>query len=327
MKKLALVAASLLVGACSFPRLIPSPPRLVTSAPKLKLGGTVVKAEASAPSATVRIEVWQRLAVDTGGITVVSEGYADVPDLMMRVSREGIPAGVPVDLVYVVDTTSSMQDDIDEAKRRMREILGDLSQRNPDYRVGIVAYRDRGDEYVSRSFLYLSPDVGAIQRGIDVLEIDGGGDKREHVYAGLDQALREQPWRPHAAHHIVLLGDAPPHEDYRDDPRTYASTVELARARAVRIHTIGVNDGGLGHRGLQPANEAALDPALRQQASMSGRYAGLVGTLEMSGDKKQYGPVHDYGYWEGGTHNHVADLPAGYWVYVAPTWYVWRTAR
>ena len=314
--KLAMVA--FLVGGCALPKV-----------PVFQLGGSSpVKAAVHGPGkATVRLEVWQRLAVDTGGITVVSEGAVDVPDLMIRVSREGIPAGGAVDLVYVVDTTRSMADDIDEAKRRMREILADLGARNPDHRVGIVAYRDKGDAYIARSFLVLASDHGRIQAGIDALEIDGGGDKREHVYAGLDLALREQPWRPGAAHHIVLLGDAPPHEDYRDDPRTYASTVELARVHGVRIHTIGVHEGGLGHRGLETTAEASLDPALRQRASLNGKYAGLVGTLEMSADRGKYGDLHDYGHWEGGTHNDVEDLPAGYWVYVAPTWYVWARSR
>jgi Mg-chelatase subunit ChlD len=303
----------LLVVGCGVPRL-----------PELKVGGrSLVKVAPGKVETKVKVEVWHQLAIDTGGVTVRSEGAVDIPDLMIRVSREGIPPGVPVDLVYVVDTTSSMADDIDEAKRRMRAILADLAVRNPDSLVGIVAYRDRGDEYVSRTFLWLAPDPGAIQAGIDLLMIDGGGDKREHVYAGLDLALRQQPWRPHAAHHIVLLGDAPPHEDYADDPRTYASTVELARARAVKIHTIGVHEGGLGHRGLEPADETTLD----HKASMGGRYAGLIGTLEMSADVREYGAHHDFGHWEGGTHNDVRELPAGYWVYVAPTWYVWRSAR
>ena len=60
------------------------------------------------------------------------------------------------------------------------------------------------------------------------------------MYAALDTALHLQPWRPGASHHIVVIGDAPPHEDYADDPRNYQSVMaDSARPElAVKIHTI-----------------------------------------------------------------------------------------
>ena len=139
------------------------------------------------------------------------------------------------------NTTGSMGDDIDAAKAQMRTILGDLTRWNPDRRVGIVAYRDRGDPYVAMVVLPLDADERRIVAGIDSLRVAGGGDLREHVYAALDTALHEQPWRAGASHHIVLIGDAPPHEDYADDPRNYASVMaDAARPElAVKIHTIG----------------------------------------------------------------------------------------
>jgi Mg-chelatase subunit ChlD len=188
------------------------------------------------------LDTWGKFAAATGGIALASEGASDVPELMQQINREGMPPGEPVDLVYVVDTTASMGDDIAAARDQMRTILADLTARNPDRQVGIVAYRDRGDDYVSRTFLELEVDDARIQEGIAALEVGGGGDMREHVYAGLDEALRTQPWRPGASRHIVLIGDAPPHDDYSDDPRTYDSVVALASQpeRNVHIHSIGI---------------------------------------------------------------------------------------
>lgn len=191
-------------------------------------------------SLQVTVDAYQRLSTGSGAITVASTGPEDVPDLMRVINRDALPRDVPVDLVYVVDTTGSMGDDIGAAKAQMRAILRDLTKWNPDRRVGIVAYRDRGDPYVSRVVLPLEVDEQRIVAGIDSLRVDGGGDLREHVYAALHTAIHEQPWRPGASHHIVLIGDAPPHEDYADDPRTFNSVMlDAARPElAVKIHTI-----------------------------------------------------------------------------------------
>ena len=47
-------------------------------------------------------------------------------------------------------------DDIDAVKRDMRQILDHLRKRNPDSRVGVVAYRDVHDSYLTRTFLFLA---------------------------------------------------------------------------------------------------------------------------------------------------------------------------
>ena len=90
--------------------------------------------------------------------------------------------------------------------------------------------------------LSLSADEQEIIDAIGSIEVDGGGDTREHVYAGIDTALTEQSWRTDASQHIVLMGDAPPHDDYADDPRTYDYVIAKAKTTplAVTIHTIGI---------------------------------------------------------------------------------------
>ncbi len=56
------------------------------------------------------------------------------------------------------------------------------------------------------------------------------------------RAAAEQPWDPGASQHIILMGDAPPHDDYSDDPRDFHAVIARASAAplAVRIHTIGL---------------------------------------------------------------------------------------
>jgi hypothetical protein len=106
----------------------------------------------------------------------------------------------------------------------------------------VVVYRDIHDEYLTRTLLVLETDPNRIEDAINSIRVTGGDDWREHVYAGITTALTRQPWRAHASQHIVLMGDAPPHDDYTNDPRTYESVTTLAQSGPlrVRIHTIGI---------------------------------------------------------------------------------------
>lgn len=65
--------------------------------------------------------------------------------------------------------------------------------------------------------------------------------------------------------------------------------------------------------------------ALLDQASVHGKYEGLVQTFTLPGDVERYGQFNDFGYWKGGAYESIPNAPAGYWVYVAPDWYVWKS--
>lgn len=210
-------------------------------------------------SVKLRIDAWTRLSTATSGTAVESQAAEDVPELITRIFDQGIPSG-PVDVVFVVDTTGSMHDDIDAVKRDMRQILDHLRKRNPDSRVGVVAYRDIHDSYLTRTFLFLASDDALIERAISAVTVKGGDDWREHVYAGINTALDGQPWRPHASQHILLMGDAPPHDDYSNDPRTYQTVTRKAQTAPlnVRIHTIGIKCDKSCEKAL--AKEAAERP-------------------------------------------------------------------
>lgn len=61
-------------------------------------------------------------------------------------------------------------------------------------------------------------------------------------------------------------------------------------------------------------------------SSANGKYSGLVQTLNCPKDSAQYGAFHDYGYWGGGAWCGKQGK-AGYWVWVAPNWYIWSNVN
>jgi hypothetical protein len=82
--------------------------------------------------------------------------------------------------------------------------------------------------------------------------------------------------------------------------------------------------------------EPPLDRAQRREdgaygragdaASAHGKYVDLIKTLDVPEDRDTYGDFNDYGAWGPGEWA-GAMQPEGYWVYVAPTWYIWRAER
>lgn len=80
---------------------------------------------------------------------------------------------------------------------------------------------------------------------------------------------------------------------------------------------------GTAHAGPQPV---ALQPdAALEKARVHGKYRMLLRQLRVPDDHKRYGVFKDWGtYPAAKEYAGYEDLPAGYWVYVYPTWYIWR---
>lgn len=151
------------------------------------------------------------------------------------------PAMADLDVVFVLDTTGSMTGEIREVQERVRELAASLARARPEQhiRYGIVAYRDRGDTYVTLHY-DLTDDVSAAEEFLATLEAGGGGDAPESVLAAVAVALRQLSWSrsDEVERQIYLIGDAPPHLDYPDEP-TPEELIAEARAARVVVNTIG----------------------------------------------------------------------------------------
>jgi hypothetical protein len=121
----------------------------------------------------------------------------------------------------------------------------------------LVAYRDLGDDYVTRS-IDLSTDLDQMYAALMDFEAGGGGDGPESVNAALDEALHGMSWsHDRQAYQVIfLVGDAPPHEDYGNETQ-YPDIARAARQRGIVINTIRC--------GSNPATAAAW----RQIAQLS----------------------------------------------------------
>jgi len=139
-----------------------------------------------------------------------------------------------LEMVFVLDTTGSMGGLIDGAKQRIWGIVNEAMQSSshPAVKIGLVAYRDRGDEYVTQ-VLPLTEDLDKVYMTLMNYNAAGGGDTAEDVRRALADGVAKAGWSEsgqNVARIIFLVGDAPPHDDYANEQDTIV-TAALARER------------------------------------------------------------------------------------------------
>ncbi len=151
------------------------------------------------------------------------------------------PAAAPkIDVVFTLDTTGSMGGMIEGAKQKIWSIARLLTTATPTpkIRIGLVAYRDRGDQYVTK-VTPLSADIDTVYKELTALRADGGGDEPESVNEALRVAVNKIDWDadPHTYRVVFLVGDAAPHMDYKDDVK-YPVTCAIAKKSGIYINTV-----------------------------------------------------------------------------------------
>jgi hypothetical protein len=106
---------------------------------------------------------------------------------------------------------------------------------------GADVYRDTADEYVVRSFPF-TRDVAAMQASLNAQSFNGGGDYPEAMDQAMAAAMRFD-WRGASAKVVLLVADAPPHDDGVE--ATWRAATE---ARARQIHIVPVAASGVADK-------------------------------------------------------------------------------
>lgn len=145
-----------------------------------------------------------------------------------------------IEVVFCLDTTGSMGGLIQGAKDKIWSIGNQIAggKPTPDLKIGLVAYRDRGDDYITK-IVELTDDLDAIHGKLKEFQAGGGNDAPESVNQALDDAINKIHWSSDkkTLRILFLVGDAPPHMDYKDDVK-YPDTCKKACEKGIIINTI-----------------------------------------------------------------------------------------
>ena len=150
-----------------------------------------------------------------------------------------------LDLVFAIDATGSMKNDIDKLKTDMQPLLQELFGETPGTRVGLLFYRDYGDTFkymdLPVKVFPFTSNYTSFSKNLNSIRIYGkeGGDIPEAVYEAMYASCEFYSWRTTAQKKIILIGDAEPHPTPRGSKKYSKDYVMgIAESRKIKIHSI-----------------------------------------------------------------------------------------
>jgi hypothetical protein len=157
-----------------------------------------------------------------------------------------------LDVVFMIDTTGSMDPYIDEVKHNIIRIIENVLEYSPKIRMGCVAYKDHGDEGENEYYLtktlpltFNRKEITGFMNSTE-LHIGEGGGGPEAVECALREAVTFT-WDKTAPKAIILIGDKPPHGvmdglKYCTKMRDYREEVKALKTQEIKIYPILCNN-------------------------------------------------------------------------------------
>lgn len=255
--------------------LVPSAPvpadlEKVLAEPPAVAGGAVL-ARASDPAdalARALAASPDAIAMPGGGVGVglldgTSSGFGDYI---------GQLRGTGLDVVLVLDATDSMSPYIEQAKKRLHQILDVITGLVPGARIGMVAYKDYGDDYGPTAVraMPIAAEVASIRKFIDGITAGGGADLPEPIHEAVRAAAdyEKMGWRRRCRRVVILVGDSSCHASGRKE--AFAAAAAFAKGGG----TMSVIDVGGASAAGRP--RTTVQPDLARVASDGGGEAFLL---------------------------------------------------
>jgi hypothetical protein len=155
-----------------------------------------------------------------------------------------LAAPVPLDVLFLLDATGSMGDEIDRLKQTIDTVADRVASLDPapDVRFAMTLYRDEGDAFVTANYDFTS-DVEQFRAALADVVADGGGDYPEALDEGLADALAKPTWRDpaEAIQLIFIVADAPPQVG-RQVATPYTDSVVTAIERGIKIFPVASSE-------------------------------------------------------------------------------------
>lgn len=150
-----------------------------------------------------------------------------------------------LDVVFAIDATGSMKNDIEKLKTDLMPALEEIFASAPDVRIGLLFYRDYSDNFDYKGLpvkmFGFTSNITTFSKNLNSIRIYGleGGDTPEAVYEAMFAASEFYNWRTTSFKRIILIGDAEPHPTPRKSGKYSKEYVQsLADAKKIKINAI-----------------------------------------------------------------------------------------
>jgi len=244
-----------------------------------------------------------RTDINGRAVLTYSDSYAAEKD-KLTVQVDGVNKGVGeeltftvangtavqgLDLMFMIDTTGSMSDELEYLKVEFRNVIQRICNAAPDgtvftVRTSVNFYRDEGDEYVLRSFDFTG-DVNESLANLSAQFADGGGDFPEAVHTALADVV-DHEWREDAVKLCFLVLDAPCHTDAEVQGVSNSINRSLNKAEAQGIRIIPIASSGISEEAEMMFRSYAVQTG--------GTYIFLTNHSGVGGDHKDPTDIQDY---------------------------------
>ncbi|WP_375560668.1 T9SS type A sorting domain-containing protein [Bernardetia sp. OM2101] len=163
------------------------------------------------------------------------------------------------DILFLIDKTGSMQDDITNIKKGLNRIITSI-KKYENVRIGIGLYGDKNADGIKwYSFKNFDTELESARKFINGIRVTAGADYPESVYDGFFETTKENFWKSTSKRMIVLIGDAPPLEK----PLSNYSMIDVinkAKEDKITMNFYPIVIAPLGEYGL-PVEELSFEEA------------------------------------------------------------------
>lgn len=143
-----------------------------------------------------------------------------------------------VNIVFVLDTSASMSDNIQQVAENLYSMTDAFDLVNLEYHLGMSEFsvREDGQELKTRALL---PDVGVLRRRMQIAKLSGD----ENALDALLDTLNYMDFHPDADKHLILVTDEVATTSFREKgaPETMrAKVIDQSQIEEIHVNVLGV---------------------------------------------------------------------------------------
>lgn len=157
-------------------------------------------------------EDYSELTEKVNGKLYVRDKDQNFKKMLIDIVPENVPPSEIAELIFIIDTTLSMEDEMSFLKWAIEDIKREIKKKVETLRIGLILYKDYGDIYLNRVY-DLTDDEKIYTDQIKKIYASGGDDIPEAV----NEAIYQLDKLNYISDNRIafLIGDAPAHSTPR----------------------------------------------------------------------------------------------------------------